>query len=141
MRFFSALTGNVLIINQRTFPVLPLSKPNNKTAKRTRVPSEQQLLLLETFLKSAGPTHGYDLMKATDLGPGTLYGVLKRYFDDGYLKRTTEIVQGRNRISYELTERGLHYAKRALLEAEYERAVTNENNAAMDSAMKDTVEL
>jgi DNA-binding PadR family transcriptional regulator len=136
MRFFGATNGNVLIMNQRTLPVLPISK----TSKRTRVPSEQQLLLLETFLQSQGPTHGYDLMKATDLGPGTLYGVLKRYFDDGYLKRTTEIVQGRNRISYELTERGLHYAKRALLEAEYERAVNNENRAAMDSAVKDTVE-
>ncbi len=100
--------------------------PNRTNAKRTRVPSEQQLLLLETFLQSPGPTHGYDLMKATDLGPGTLYGVLKRYFDDGYLERTTAIVQGRNRISYQLTERGLHYAKRALLEAEYERAVNNE---------------
>lgn len=116
------MNTNVLIINQRTLPVPPQS-----TQKRTRVPSEQQLLLLETFLKSAGPTHGYDLMKATDLGPGTLYGVLKRYFDDGYLERTTEIVQGRNRISYTLTERGVHYAKRALLEAEYERGI-----AAMD---------
>jgi DNA-binding PadR family transcriptional regulator len=109
--------------------------PGRTTAKRTRVPSEQQLLLLETFLRSDGPTHGYDLMKATDLGPGTLYGVLKRYFDDGYLKRSTEIVQGRNRISYELTERGLHYAKRALLEAEYERGI-----ATLDSPVKETAE-
>lgn len=109
-----------------------LPNPVRTTQKRTRVPSEQQLLLLETFLKSDGPTHGYDLMKATDLGPGTLYGVLKRYFDDGYLERSTEIVQGRNRISYTLTERGTHYAKRALLEAEYERAVTNKDGAAMD---------
>jgi DNA-binding MarR family transcriptional regulator len=127
-----ARSTKVFIIEQRTLPVpTPASKTNTR---RTRVPSEQQLLLLETFLKSDGPTHGYDLMKATDLGPGTLYGVLKRYFDDGYLKRTTQIVQGRNRISYELTERGLHYAKRALLEAEYERAVKNEPGAAMDGA-------
>ncbi len=104
--------------------------PSKTTAKRTRVPSEQQLLLLEAFLKSNEPVHGYDLMKATDLGPGTLYGVLKRYFDDGYLRRSTEIVQGRNRISYTLSERGLHYAKRALLEAEYERALKNEQHAA-----------
>jgi DNA-binding MarR family transcriptional regulator len=125
MRFFGAINTNVLIMNQRTLPVPP--NPTTTNAKRTRVPSEQQLLLLETFLKSDGPTHGYDLMKVTDLGPGTLYGVLKRYFDDGYLQRSTEIVQGRNRISYRLTERGLHYAKRALLEAEYERGI-----AAMD---------
>jgi DNA-binding PadR family transcriptional regulator len=137
MRFFGAMNGNVLIINQRTSPVLP----NAKITKRTRVPSEQQLLLLETFLQSDGPTHGYDLMKATDLGPGTLYGVLKRYFDDGYLRRSTEIVQGRNRISYELTERGLHYAKRALLEAEYERAVKNESSKHDSSAAVDGVEL
>lgn len=130
-------------MSQRTSPVSLHPRTNTK---RTRVPSEQQLLLLETFLKGDGPIHGYDLMKATDLGPGTLYGVLKRYFDDGYLKRSTEIVQGRNRISYSLTERGLHYAKRALLEAEYERAVKNESSknessVAMDLAMKDTVEL
>jgi DNA-binding PadR family transcriptional regulator len=116
-------------MNQRTLPV-----PPQTVQKRTRVPSEQQLLLLETFLKNDGPTHGYDLMKVTDLGPGTLYGVLKRYFDDGYLERTTEIVQGRNRISYTLTERGVHYAKRSLLEAEYERAVNGKNDAAMDGA-------
>ncbi len=128
MRFFGATNTNVLIMNQRTLPVLTPTKTN----KRTRVPSEQQLLLLETFLKSGEPVHGYDLMKATDLGPGTLYGVLKRYFDDGYLERTTEIVQGRNRISYTLTARGLHYAKRALIEAEYERAVTHEHRATMD---------
>jgi DNA-binding PadR family transcriptional regulator len=130
MRFFGATNANVLIMNQRTLPVSPT--PTKTNTKRTRVPSEQQLLLLETFLKSDGPTHGYDLMRVTALGPGTLYGVLKRYFDDGYLQRSTEIVQGRNRISYKLTERGLHYAKRALLEAEYERAVNNEHRAAMD---------
>jgi DNA-binding PadR family transcriptional regulator len=113
-------------MNQRTLSVLPTP---TKTTKRTRVPSEQQLLLLETFLKSSGPTHGYDLMKATDLGPGTLYGVLKRYFGDGYLERHTEIVQGRNRISYILTERGRHYAQRALVEAEYERAVRHDHTA------------
>jgi DNA-binding PadR family transcriptional regulator len=124
-------------MNQRTLPVLPQSE--KKTYKRTRVPSEQQLLLLETFLKSDSPTHGYDLMKATDLGPGTLYGVLKRYFDDGYLERSTEIVQGRYRISYQLTERGVHYAKRALLEAEYERAVKNEPPVATANEVKDSV--
>lgn len=129
MRFFGANNADVLIMNPRTSPVLPQS-----TQKRSRVPSEQQLLLLETLLKSHGPVHGYDLMKTTALGPGTLYGVLKRYFDEGYLKRTTEIVQGRNRISYTLTERGSYYAKRSLLEANYERAVNDEKRAAMDGS-------
>jgi DNA-binding PadR family transcriptional regulator len=109
---------------------VPQQTAHKQPQKRSRVPSEQQLLLLEMFLKSDGPTHGYDLMKATDLGPGTLYGVLKRYFDDGYLERSTEIVQGRNRISYTLTERGAHYARRALLEADYERGI--KQDAALD---------
>jgi DNA-binding PadR family transcriptional regulator len=133
MRFFGTAHANVLIIPERTLPVLP----QTRIQKRYRVPSEQQLLLLETFLKSSEPVHGYDLMKATDLGPGTLYGVLKRYFDDGYLERTTEIVQGRNRISYTLTERGAHYAKRALLEAEYERAV-NKETVSKETVSKET---
>ncbi|MGL4610900.1 MAG: PadR family transcriptional regulator [Trueperaceae bacterium] len=126
MNDVSAPGNNILIMQQRTLPV----PAQSTTTKRTRVPSEQQLLLLETFLQSKSPVHGYDLMKATSLGPGTLYGVLKRYFDDGYLKRTTEVVGGRNRIRYELTDRGLHYAKRALVEAEYERGIATTENVS-----------
>jgi DNA-binding PadR family transcriptional regulator len=91
--------------------------------KRTRIPSEQQLFLLKLLVDSADPVHGYDMMKSSDLGPGTLYGLLKKLFEEGHLHRHSQIVQGRCRISYQLTEKGLHYAKRALLEAELERGI------------------
>ena len=83
--------------------------------KRSRIPSEQQLFLLKFLLDSANPVHGYDMMKSSDLGPGTLYGLLKKLFDEGHLDRHSEIVQGRCRIRYQLTDKGLHYARRALL--------------------------
>jgi DNA-binding PadR family transcriptional regulator len=91
--------------------------------KRSRIPSEQQLFLLKLLLDSTDPMHGYDMMKSSDLGPGTLYGLLKKLFEDGHLNRHSDIVQGRCRISYQLTDKGLQYAKRALLEAEYERGI------------------
>ncbi len=72
-------------------------------------------------------------MKSTELGPGTLYGVLKRLFDEGYLHKTTELINGRCRISYRLTEAGVHYAERSLIEDEYEQAVKNPTILEMES--------
>lgn len=92
------------------------------TRQRQRLPSKQQLAVLELLLGASAP-HGYDIMKATGLGPGTLYGLLKRLHDEGYLSRQSEVVEGRNRICYQLSERGLRYAERALIEAEYEEAL------------------
>lgn len=107
---------NLFIMDTRTL-VRPFGR------KRTRIPSEQQLFLLKLLVDSADPVHGYDMMKSSDLGPGTLYGLLKKLFEEGHLHRHSQIVQGRCRISYQLTEKGLHYAKRALLEAELERGI------------------
>ncbi len=45
-------------------------------AKRSRVPSKQQIRVLEVLLDSSA--YGYDMMKALGIGPGTLYGLLKR---------------------------------------------------------------
>ncbi len=89
--------------------------------QRTRIPSQQQIRLLQVLLDQEGLRHGYELMKATALGPATLYGLLKRLFDEGYVTRDTAVVAGRCRISYRLTEAGARYAERALSEDEYER--------------------
>jgi len=70
--------------------------------------------------------HGYEIMKETGLGPGTLYGILKRLHDRGYLDKAAELVGGRCRIRYHLTEAGRRYAKRALVEDEYERGVASD---------------
>ena len=90
--------------------------------RRTRVPSPQQIRVLEAILADE-PRYGYDLMKATGLGPGTMYGLLRRLHEDGYLERDTEVIAGRARASYRLTAAGRHYAQRALIEDEYERAL------------------
>ncbi len=92
-----------------------------KRRKRTRVPSQQQVAVLRALLE--GASHGYEMMKGTQVGPGTLYGLLKRLFDEGYVNKSTEVVSGRCRVLYTLTEAGAHYAERALLEDELERGV------------------
>lgn len=102
--------------------------------KRTRVPSPQQIKVLEALL-GPKPRYGYDLMKETRLGPGTMYGLLKRLHDEGYLARSTELVEGRARARYLLTDAGRHYAERALIEEEYERAV---RSAARDASTQET---
>jgi DNA-binding PadR family transcriptional regulator len=91
--------------------------------KRTRVASPQQIKILQLLQQQAAEIHGYDMMKATGLGPGTLYGLLKRLADDGFLDKTTEIVGGRCRIGYRLTLAGVQYAQRAVLEDEYEQGI------------------
>jgi DNA-binding PadR family transcriptional regulator len=89
--------------------------------KRYRTPSPQQVAVLKGLL-GRDCSHGYDLMKLSGLGPGTLYGLLKRLHEEGYLMKRSEVVDGRNRVQYRLNERGLAYAERALFEAEYEAA-------------------
>ena len=94
--------------------------------RRYRIPSRQQICVLHALLKYRDEgSHGYDLMKTTALSPATLYGLLKRLYDEGYLNKLEQTVDGRCRLHYRLTEVGLHYAERALLEHEYERGAAN----------------
>ena len=60
--------------------------------------------------------HGYGIIQQVEalskgsvsLGPGTLYGALDRLSDEGLVEATrSEVVQGRHRRYYRLTERGL----------------------------------
>ena len=90
-------------------------------AKRYRVPSRQQIRVLELLLASSA--YGYDMMKALGIGPGTLYGLLKRLHDEAYVEKHAEIIDGRCRISYTLTPSGRKYAERALIEHEYEEGI------------------
>ncbi|MCA9835720.1 MAG: helix-turn-helix transcriptional regulator [Trueperaceae bacterium] len=91
------------------------------SARRSRVPSKQQVRVLAHLLQTSA--YGYDMMKDLGLGPGTLYGLLKRLFDEGYVEKETEIIEGRCRISYTLTTQGKYYAERALIEHEYEEGI------------------
>ncbi len=94
--------------------------------RRYRIPSRQQVRVLRALLACRDDgSHGYDLMKTTALSPATLYGLLKRLHDEGYLSKREQTVGGRCRLSYSLTKAGLRYAERALLEHEYERGAAS----------------
>jgi DNA-binding PadR family transcriptional regulator len=62
-----------------------------------------------------GPSHGYAILERVrsmtndrvSLTTGTLYGTLDRLADEGMIRRTTsEIVNGRARQYFEITEQG-----------------------------------
>ena len=66
---------------------------------------------------SAGPRHGYAIMKEVEslsegrvlLSTGTLYGALQRLLDQGWIRRTEDLLpndSGRERKAYELSEPG-----------------------------------
>ncbi len=76
---------------------------------------------------SAGPRHGYGIMKdvremsggRVELSTGTLYTALKRLLDQGWIYRTVDPVgdqNGRRRKAYRLTQTG-----QEILEEEVER--------------------
>jgi DNA-binding PadR family transcriptional regulator len=74
---------------------------------------EPTFLILTALARA--PLHGYGLITevaelsggALELRPGTLYGALDRLADDGLVERDREeIVDGRARRYYRLTERG-----------------------------------
>jgi DNA-binding PadR family transcriptional regulator len=51
--------------------------------------------------------HGYSL------GPGTLYPTLHRLEREGYLKQRSEVIEGKARKYYRITEQGLEMLKEA----------------------------
>ena len=78
---------------------------------RKRTPSPSTCLIL-TYLQSQ-PYYGYALMKSTGLKSGTLYPILMRLTDRGFLAATWEEPKtiGRPpRQSYQLTPQGRAYA-------------------------------
>lgn len=82
---------------------------------RNRAPSKSTCLVLSEL--SIGPQHGYALMKATNLKSGTLYPILMRLTDRGFLTARWEEPQNHGRPprqSYKLTPKGREYAEEAL---------------------------
>ena len=84
-----------------------------------RIPntSPQTLRLLDALLQSKGSwRHGYDLAVETELKSGTLYPLLMRLADQGFLKShwETEGDNRRPRHVYRLTAAGVTYAKERL---------------------------
>ncbi len=80
------------------------------------------------------PRHGYGVMREVEvmsggrvsLRAGTLYAVLERLLDDGYVAESgQEVVGGRLRRYYSLTDDGA-----ALLEQESQRMTANAKEAA-----------
>jgi len=84
---------------------------------RTRRPSKSTCLVLTQML--SGSQYGYALMKVTGLKSGTLYPILMRLTDRGFLTSNWEapLTPGRPpRQSYSLTPKGRTYAHEVLSE-------------------------
>lgn len=82
---------------------------------RERAPSKTTLLVLSHLC--GGPEYGYALMKATGLKSGSLYPILMRLTDRGYLTANWEPSQSPGRPPrqiYKLTPKGHAYAGEAL---------------------------
>jgi len=82
---------------------------------RTRKPSPSTLKILTALLSKTGaPHYGYALMKETELKSGTLYPILMRLTERGYLKAEWDISTPTGRPPrqlYELTPLGINYAR------------------------------
>lgn len=82
---------------------------------RNRAPSKSTCLVLSKLCLE--PQYGYALMKATGLKSGTLYPILMRLTDRGFLVSSWEEPQSPGRPprqSYQFTPKGRAYAKDAL---------------------------
>jgi DNA-binding PadR family transcriptional regulator len=88
--------------------------------QRRRRCSSQTLALLEALLEAPGNWHyGYELSKATALKSGTLYPLLMRLHDAGWLEERWEAGRPGGRPArhvYRLTQRGAAWAEQQLAE-------------------------
>lgn len=76
---------------------------------RIRKPSSSTLTILKCLTGSPEGLHGYALMKASGLASGTLYPILARLADRGWLEKhweTGEEISGPPRRVYTLTPVG-----------------------------------
>jgi DNA-binding PadR family transcriptional regulator len=83
--------------------------------------SPQTLSLLEALCESPLRWHyGYDLSRRTQLKSGTLYPILIRLADSGWLETKWEHAEenGKPRHLYRLTAEGRHKARATLRESE-----------------------
>ena len=83
--------------------------------QRKRRPSEQTICVLFALAgKSAGWQHGYDLCQQTGLKAGTVYPILMRLADRGWLETSWETTAAAGRPPrhlYRVTQVGLESAK------------------------------
>ena len=75
---------------------------------RTRRPSAATLKILNSLAAAPSGLHGYALMQASALASGTLYPILKRLTDRGWLEKNWESGEGDGppRRIYTLTDMG-----------------------------------
>ncbi|MEO0425585.1 MAG: PadR family transcriptional regulator [Pseudomonadota bacterium] len=82
---------------------------------RKRKLSEKARLVLAVMLRSAGRwSHGYDLSKETGVRSGTLYPLLLRLEEQGYLEAQWQEATERGRPprhAYRLTDAGVELAR------------------------------
>lgn len=104
---------------------------------RTRAPSKSTCLVLSELSKQA--LYGYALMKATNLKSGTLYPILIRLTERGFLEANWEAPKdpGRPpRQRYQLTIKGRSYAKEALASQASKSSPKSLANDAVPSKLK-----
>ena len=97
--------------------------------RRSRKHSEQtRAVLVELATEPARDRYGYELAQATELASGTLYPILMRLEERGFLEARWELSDRRPRHVYRLTEAGLEAATEA---ARPERAVAPSGKQAL----------
>lgn len=74
--------------------------------------SQTLYILVVLYVKES---HGYEIMKQVEkfsngtirMGPGTLYGAIKRLLEEGLIEETESIIEAnRKRRMYKITEKG-----------------------------------
>ena len=84
---------------------------------RFRKPSASTLMVLKSLSESPKGLHGYALMKASGLASGTLYPILSRLAERGWLEKAWEMneeTSGPPRRFYTLTPLGRAQLKDAV---------------------------
>ena len=83
-----------------------------------RAASEQEKAILKAFLTDIDkPRYGYDLHKQTGVDHSTIYNLLLRLLEQGYLEGEWQLeeAKGRPRRLYTLTKKGLSYAAQRIV--------------------------
>ena len=89
---------------------------------RSRKHSQQtRAVLAELASEPSRDRYGYELAQATGLASGTLYPILMRLEDRGFLEARWELSDRRPRHVYRLTEAGLAAASASVAEPETAR--------------------
>ena len=85
--------------------------------RKHSIPTRQ--VLLEMMDAPAEETYGFELVKKTGLPSGTVYPILRRFEDQGWVAARAEVIdpharRPRHRIYYQLTPEGRSTARQAI---------------------------